>query len=177
MRKKLLLLLLFLVLPLMQGCSQNNSTISADSYFRIHIRANSNLSIDQNVKYKVKDEVVEYLTNNIKLLESKQQVINFVENNSLTIKQLCENTLKNNGFNYSANIVVRNEFFPTRAYGDYVLEADFYDALIIELGEAKGDNWWCVVYPPLCFLNGKEIDTNKIKYTSWIMELINKFFD
>ena len=63
------------------------------------------------------------------------------------------------------------------SYGDYVLEADFYDALIIELGEAKGDNWWCVVYPPLCFLNGKEIDTNKIKYKSWIMELINKFFD
>ena len=55
-----------------------------------------------------------------------------------------------------ANVKFQNEFFPTRVYGDYVLEADFYDALIIELGNASGDNWWCVFYPPLCFLNSKD---------------------
>lgn len=176
--KKLFLILLILILPIVTGCSNNvTNEITADSYFRIHIRANSNLDVDQNVKYKVKDEVVNYLTVKLSQCTSKQQVINCVEGNKQNIKQLCEQVLSNNGFNYSANIVIRNEFFPTRAYGDYVLESDFYDALIIELGEAIGDNWWCVVYPPLCFLNGKEINTDKIKYKSWIMELIGKFFD
>lgn len=173
--KKLVLLLSLLLLPLLQGCSAQN-TISADSYFRIHIRANSNLSIDQNVKYLVKDKVVMFLTEQIEQCKSKEDVILKVEGLKSNIKAICETELKNNGFNYSANVLVRNEYFPTRAYGEYVLDADFYDALIIELGEAKGDNWWCVVYPPLCFLNGKEIDTDKIKYKSYIYELINKFF-
>lgn len=177
MKKYFIFVLMFLIIPLFMGCSTTTNQISADSYFRIHIRANSNLSVDQNVKYLVKDEVVNFLTKKLELCENKNQVINCVEGNQQNIKQLCEQVLNNNGFNYSANIVVRNEYFPTRAYGEYVLEADFYDALIIELGEAKGDNWWCVVYPPLCFLNGKEINTDKIKYKSWIMELIAKFFD
>lgn len=175
--KKVLMLLLVIIMPLMLfGCCKED-TINANSYFRIHIRANSNLEIDQNVKYKIKDCVVEYLTKNLIQCQTKQQVVNFVEQNKQQIKSIADETLKNNGFSYYSNIAVRNEFFPTRAYGEYVLDADFYDALIIELGEAKGDNWWCVVYPPLCFLNGKEIDTNKIKYKSWIKEIISKFFD
>ena len=56
-------------------------------------------------------------------------------------------------------------------------KADFYDALIIELGNASGDNWWCVVYPPLCFLNSKDLNTTNIVYKSKIYELINKFFN
>lgn len=175
MKKKFLFLFLIMLFPLLQGCAQNN-TISADSYFRIHIRANSNLTIDQNVKYLVKDNVVNFLTKQIEHCKTKEDVILKVEQIKPEIKSLCDNVLKNNGFNYSSNIIVRNEYFPTRAYGEYVLDADFYDALIIELGEAEGDNWWCVVYPPLCFLNGKEIDTNQIKYKSYIYELINKFF-
>ena len=177
MKKIMLILLLVLCFPLAQGCNVNSNNISANSYFRIHIRANSNLSVDQNVKYKVKDVVVNYLTNNICNLKNKQDVINFVDNNKQNIKEICETELKNNGFLYLANVTINNEYFPTRAYGEYVLESDFYDALIIELGEAKGDNWWCVVYPPLCFLNNKEINTNQIKYKSWIIELIDKFFD
>ena len=175
--KKFILVLLVIIMPLVTGCSTGKTTISADSYFRIHIRANSNLSVDQNVKYLVKDEVVSFLTKKLETCESKDQVIACVENNKQNIKMLCEQVLTKNGFNYSANIVIRNEYFPTRAYGEYVLESDFYDALIIELGEAKGDNWWCVVYPPLCFLNCKEINTDKIKYKSWIMEVISRFFD
>ena len=78
--------------------------------------------------------------------------------------------LKNAGFNYHSKVAVRNELFPTRVYGDFTLEEGFYDALIVELGEAKGDNWWCVVYPPLCFTG-----TENIKYKSKILEIINSF--
>ena len=58
-----------------------------------------------------------------------------------------------------------------------MLESDFYDALIIELGEACGDNWWCVVYPPLCFLDAKQLDLSNVKYKSKLIEIINNFFD
>ena len=67
---------------------------------------------------------------------------------------------------------LNNEYFPTRAYDDLVLENGYYDALIIELGSGKGDNWWCVVYPPLCFADC----TQKIEYKSKFLEIINKIF-
>ena len=155
------------------GCSPNNK----QEYLRIHIRANSNLTIDQNIKYKIKDEVVNFLTPKIVNATSFIEVENIVELVKVDIENLCNETLKNNGFCYTAKAKIANEFFPTRAYGEYVLESDFYDALIIELGEACGDNWWCVVYPPLCFLDAKQLDLSNVKYKSKLIEIINNFFD
>lgn len=152
------------------------NNISSEQYFRIHIRANSNLEEDQNVKYQVKDAVVEYLTPLITECENKTEVISIVNNNLINLEQVANKVLEKNNKSYKAHAKVREEYFPTRAYGDYVLSADFYDALIMELGNSSGDNWWCVVYPPLCFINGKEIDSNQIKYKSKIMEIINGFF-
>lgn len=163
---------MFCVLFCLTGCTQNK-----ESYLRIHIRANSNLSIDQNVKYLVKDEVVMFLTPIIANSVSFEDVKQKLENNKSNIENVCNSVLKNAGFNYTAKAKIATEYFPTRAYGEYVLESDFYDALIIELGEASGDNWWCVVYPPLCFLNAKEINGTSIKYKSKLIEIINNFFD
>ena len=63
-----------------------------------------------------------------------------------------------------------NEKFPTRVYGEFTLESGYYDAVIVELGEAKGDNWWCVVYPTLCFTGGENV-----KYSSLILKVIEEF--
>ena len=81
-----------------------------------------------------------------------------------------------NGFNYVSNIKINNEYFPTRTYANTTLESGYYDAVIIELGEAEGDNWWCVMYPPLCFVNKNE-NNMQIKYKSKIWEWINSLFD
>ena len=81
---------------------------------------------------------------------------------------LANQVLAKNGFNYKATVAVRNEEFPTRVYEDLTLESGYYDALIVELGRAKGDNWWCVVYPPMCF-TGNE---SGIIYKSKILEII-----
>lgn len=136
-------------------------------YLRLHIRANSNLSVDQNIKYKIKDVIVEYLTPHFSDIESKEQALKKVNSLSSDIKLKCENELRKNGFNYSVNVKVNNEFFPTRKYDNTVLKSGYYDAVIIELGEAKGDNWWCVMYPPLCFVNKNENGT-QIKFESRI---------
>ena len=155
------------------GCSNNNK----ESYLRVHIRANSNLTVDQEIKYKIKDELVNYLTPLIADCNCLNDVKLTLNSNKENIELVCNAVLKNNGFTYCATAKIDTEFFPTRMYGEYVLEADFYDALIVELGDAVGDNWWCVVYPPLCFLNAKQLNTNNIKYKSKLIEIVNNFFD
>lgn len=142
-------------------------------YLRIHVRANSNDQIDQSVKYIVKDEVVKFITPYAAECVDKQTAIKIIESIIPEIEEVCDKTLKENGFGYTSRAEVRAEEFPTRIYGELTLEAGLYDALIIELGTGTGDNWWCVIYPPLCFTSG----TQNVEYRSAIYEIIKKFFD
>ena len=145
-------------------------------YLRLHIRANSNLDVDQNIKYEVKLVVVDFLTPHLCKVKNKQEAINVVNEYSGLLKSECLNILLNAGFDYSVNIKIANEYFPTRTYANTTLESGYYDAVIIELGEAKGDNWWCVMYPPLCFVNNFE-NTTQIKYKSIVYEWFEKIFN
>lgn len=145
-------------------------------YLRLHIRANSNMVVDQNVKYQVKACVVEFLAPLFCNVKSKSEAIKIVENCCDDIKYKCDNVLKQNGFNYVCNVKINNEYFPTRTYQNTTLESGYYDAVIIELGEAQGDNWWCVMYPPLCFVNNFE-NNMQIKYKSKVWEWLNSIFD
>lgn len=152
-----------------------NAKSSAEAetdYLRIHVRANSNEQIDQSVKYKVKDEVVKYITPYAAECKDKQTAMQIIGGILGDIEKVCDGVLKANGFSYSSKASIRSENFPTRVYGDLTLEEGVYDALIIELGTGKGDNWWCVVYPPLCFTSS----TTDVKYRSAILDIINKFF-
>ncbi|MBE7075376.1 MAG: hypothetical protein E7376_05305 [Clostridiales bacterium] len=142
-------------------------------YLRIHIRANSNLEIDQMVKYKIKDAVVNTLTPYIATCNSFDEVKQLMGDNLLLIDSVANSILKENGFTYTAKSKLCEEEFPTRQYGEFVLQAGFYDAIIVELGSAQGDNWWCVVYPPLCFVNSAS--GSNVVYKSRILDLIEKF--
>ena len=139
-------------------------------YLRIHIRANSNSQVDQSVKYEIKDEVVNYLTPFIASCSTKSSALKVRSDNEDNLNGIINEVLKSNGLAYTGKMVVRKELFPTRVYEDFTLEEGFYDAVIIELGKAEGDNWWCVVYPPLCF-QGSE----NLTYKSKIVEIINNF--
>ena len=143
---------------------------SNNEYLRIHIRANSNLAIDQTVKYQVKDAVVDFMIPLLAQCETIEESKKTVNENLSAIERVAESVLTQNGFSYQAFAQIKNEEFPTRSYGNLTLESGFYDALILNLGEGKGDNWWCVVYPPLCFVNGG-ITANTFK--SRILEIIN----
>lgn len=138
-------------------------------YLRIHIRANSDSFEDQQIKYKIRDEVVLFLTPIITNCNSKEQAINAVSEAKSEINRLIDGLLIENGFNYKSNIDIRKENFPTRIYEGVTLESGVYEAVIIELGRAEGQNWWCVVYPPLCFSGG-----DNITYKSKIFDIINK---
>ncbi|MGN0804153.1 MAG: stage II sporulation protein R [Candidatus Coproplasma sp.] len=140
-------------------------------YLRIHVRANSNSEDDQKVKYEVKEEAVKFLTTYITECVTKESAIEVMTSLCDEIACVCDNALKARGFNYGARAQIREEKFPTRVYGELTLEEGFYDALIIELGSGKGDNWWCVIYPPLCFTSAN----CDVEYRSIIFDIINKF--
>ena len=97
-----------------------------------------------------------------------------LENALPQIEEVANGVLAENGFSYTARAAVRREEFPTRVYEDVTLEAGVYDALIVELGEGAGANWWCVVYPPLCFSG--EANGGNVRYRSRLLEIIQNFF-
>ncbi len=140
-------------------------------YLRIHVRANSNTQVDQTVKYAVKDEVVKYLTPFIAECDTKQKAKTLLQKNLSGIEAVANKVLKGAGFNYKAHAKVKKEQFPTRVYGDLELKSGIYEALILELGEGVGDNWWCVVYPPLCFTG-----EGNVVYKSKILDIISDYF-
>ena len=144
----------------------------ANEYLRIHIRADSNEREAQAVKYLVRDGIVEYLTPIVACCETKTEAINGVSARLDGIEKKAEQILSQNGFSYGASAKLTKESFPTRVYENYTLPAGEYTALIVELGEGKGDNWWCVVYPPLCF--AKPTGGNVV-YKSKILEIIENW--
>lgn len=167
----LVILLAALILALIAFAPQE----SEEQYFRIHIRANSNSQTDQAVKYKVKDEIVNYLTPYLAECEDFGSAMKMIERRISGIEAVADRVLRENGFTYKSKASVRQEEFPTRSYDGYVLESGVYDALIVALGSGMGDNWWCVVYPPLCFINASPNGSNEIRYRSKLLEIIENF--
>ena len=165
-----------LLLALIGACcfafSQKPQTVQTGAYLRMHIRADSNEAEAQAVKYQVRDRVVSFLTPVVAECETKEEAMKTLEGMLDRIECVAEEVLRANGFSYGAKASIRKESFPTRIYEEVTLEAGVYDALIIELGSGAGDNWWCVVYPPLCFAGGN----GNITYKSKIAEIIERFF-
>ena len=170
--KKFCISLILLAIIFVTITAGNNTNNQKSEYLRIHIRANSNDSCDQEIKFIIKDLVVEYLTPYIANCQTKNQAIGLLNAKKPELISVINKALKLYGFNYQSNIKIDSEEFPLRVYEGVTLESGFYDAVIVELGKAEGDNWWCVMYPPLCFY-GEETE---VKYKSKIKEIIDKFF-
>ena len=145
---------------------------SNGEYLRIHVRANSNSGYDQSIKYAVKDEIVKFVTPYVAGCTSKEAAMEIIGGITEEIEEVADYALLKLGANYTSSAEVRREHFPTRVYDGVTLEEGDYDALIVELGEGTGDNWWCVIYPPLCFTSAPA----DVKYRSIIKDIIDKFF-
>ena len=165
----MVLIVILSVSMVMVGCDNNAN----NEVVRIHIRANSNSEFDQGVKLKVRDEIVAYITPKIKSCDDSNMVKNILNNHLNDIEKIADDVLKNNGCKYVSSASLDNEYFPSRDYDGLSFPADYYDALIIRLGSGVGDNWWCVAYPPLCFVSN---NTDKVVYKSKLVEIINNMF-
>ena len=129
------------------------STDISNSVIRLHVLANSDSKEDQDLKYKVRDNLLNYMNSICNNCSNKEEAINLVEKNKNNFKQIALDTIHNEGYNYEVNINIGNFEFPTKTYGDISLPSGFYDALRVEIGKAQGQNWWCVMFPPLCFVD------------------------
>lgn len=143
--------------------------LAESEYLRIHIRADSNEPAAQSVKYYVRDAIVSYLTPLVAECETKAEATKALSARLGDLERVASETLREKGFFYGATAELKVERFPTRVYGEYTLPAGEYAALIVRLGSGEGDNWWCVVYPPLCFAADNGTD---VIYKSKIQEII-----
>ncbi len=122
---------------------------------RLHIVANSDSDTDQNLKLAVRDEILKNSTDIFKDCDSVDQAITTAGDNIEVIYAIANNVLKREGFTYKAKVSVGERYFDTRVYDDFTLPAGNYTSLIVDLGEAAGKNWWCVVFPCVCVPSAK----------------------
>ena len=148
----IILLLLFIIISAISYVSAVSENIS-DSVFRLHVIANSDSEEDQNLKYIVRDNLIEYMNFLTKDITSKESAIKIAKEHEQDFYNIAKNTIKENGYDYDVKIEIGNSYFPTKYYGDISLPAGYYDALKVEIGSASGQNWWCVMFPPLCFVD------------------------
>ena len=154
-KRCLVLIVLFLFYTFICAFSYASSVSSdiSDSVFRLHIIANSDSEEDQNLKLVVRDNVLAYMKEIATDISSKEEAISVITSHLDDFKAIASETISNAGYDYDVNISVGEFDFPTKNYGDISLPAGIYDALRIEIGEAKGHNWWCVMFPTLCFVD------------------------
>lgn len=151
----LLLLILFTIFILFSAFSYVNAVSSeiSNSVFRLHVIANSDSEEDQNLKYKVRDSLLEYMNSLCSNVSSKQEAISIVQNHVEDFKNIAKRVISDNGYEYTVSVEIGQYDFPTKEYGDITLPAGMYDALRVKIGSATGHNWWCVMFPPLCFVD------------------------
>lgn len=124
-----------------------------DEIIRFHVRANSDSEEDQALKLKVRDKILKETKYLLKESKSIDETRSIMKNNLDNIKYIAQKVLEDEGENYDVNVTFGIERFPTRKYGNLVFPAGEYEALVVDIGEGKGQNWWCVMFPPLCFVD------------------------
>ena len=176
---------LYSVIPFQAVCTEIPNDV-----FRFHILANSDTEEDQALKLKVRDKVLEKTKILFDTANSKSDAEEYVKANLDAIEEIAQNEVYKNGYNYPVKVV--NMHFDTRCYESYTLPAGMYDALRITIGNAKGHNWWCVMYPSICISTVDEgksraknalsddeysvVTDEKVEYKFFIVELFQRIF-
>lgn len=125
----------------------------ASQIVRFHVRANSDSDSDQQLKLKVKDEIITYLRPMLEKSKSLEESKQILSRHTDHIKSKAESVLKKEGSTQSVSVYFENSYFPMKTYGDVTFPPGVYEAFRIDIGESTGRNWWCVLYPPLCFVD------------------------
>lgn len=135
--------------------NQNEVTVDeiAEKLIRFHVIANSDGEADQNLKLKVRDEVLEYIQPILKESESLEESREILNEKNQEILKIAEKVIKDNGYNYKVASTLSKEYFPVKTYGNITLPQGEYEAYRIIIGSGEGQNWWCVMFPPICFVD------------------------
>lgn len=155
---------------------------------RLHIRANSDSSSDQELKLYVRDKIINEISPLYNGANTKDDAVKITQQNIDYIKDVAQNAVYEKGYDYRVSVGIKNEFFDTRYYDDFTMPSGNYDSLLVEIGSGQGENWWCVMYPSLCVgaaskknmsdnLNDNEysvVTSNKFEFRFKIVEYYRK---
>ncbi len=125
----------------------------SNKLIRFHVIANSDNAQDQALKLKVRDKVLEYIYPKLKTSKSIEESRSIIKANDEAIKKIAEEVVRKNGYNYAVATELSKQKFPVKAYGNITLPQGEYEAYRILIGSGSGQNWWCVMFPPLCFID------------------------
>ncbi len=167
-------------------------TVNPQDVMRLHILANSDSNRDQQIKYKVRDAIVAYLTPQLEQINSPVQARQIIAGNQEQLVKLADEVLSKEQAGYQADLQMGEFDFPIRSYGTLLFPAGRYAAVKILLGQGSGQNWWCVLFPPLCFIDGTHAEAvtvaatpvevaqspaelNQIQFKSKLVEIIENW--
>lgn len=151
---------------------EENFEIPEDA-IRIRILANSNTEYDQNIKNVVKNNVQDYMYNLLKDTKDIKNAEKIIGNNLNNIDNQVNITLQKLNYNLPYQVNFGLNYFPKKVYKGVEYDDGYYESLLITLGEGKGDNWWCVLFPPLCLIEAEE--STEVEYKSFVKEIIDKY--
>ena len=174
--KKIILIILIIIISIFLYINVNAEVFIPNSAIRVRVVPNSNSVIDQNMKNKVKNYVSNYMSiklNDVTDVDKAREIIN---NSTDELDENIRKIFRDNNYDMNYKINYGSNHFPNKVYKGVIYNEGDYESLVVYIGEAKGDNWWCVLFPPLCLLEADESDTGEVEYRSFVRDMINKIF-
>ena len=176
MKKTIFLFLIIIVIYVVIGNVVTTNNIIPEDAIRMRVIANTNSEYDQSVKQEVRktlEKDMYSLLNNTTDLEEARTLIN---NNLDNIEKNIDKTLQQNNYKLPFSINFGLNYFPEKEFKGVKYEEGYYESVVVTLGEGLGDNWWCVLFPPLCLLEAEESEIDNVEYTTMVKTIIDKYF-
>lgn len=172
MKKLLIIVCIGLVFVGMKKANSKTFTIPSEA-IRLRVVANSNEQKDQYVKYEVTNHIQEKLYELLKNTKGVDEARQIISKNMAYLDDEVKKVLVKENYPYSYELKYGLNFFPEKVYQGVTYEEGYYESLLVTLGKGEGDNWWCVLFPPLCLMEAEESD--EVEYKFFIQELIEKY--
>ena len=176
MKKTLIVLGIILGTYMIIGVKAEELVEIPNNAIRIRVIANSNSEYDQEKKSEIRKEVQLYMQDLLKDAKTTEEARTIINNNLNNLNKKLDNYLTQINYNKEYKINFGLNYFPEKEYKGIKYKEGLYESLLITLGEGKGNNWWCVLFPPICLLEAEETEKNNIEYKSLVKELIKKYF-
>ena len=176
MKKTLIVLGIILTTYMIIGVKAEEIIEIPNNAIRIRVIGNSNTDYDQEKKQEIRKEVQIYMQNLLKNAKTTEEARTIIQNNITNLNKKLDTYLHQLNYDITYNINFGLNYFPEKEYKGIKYKEGLYESLLITLGEGKGNNWWCVLFPPICLLEAEETETDEIEYKSFVKELIEKYF-
>lgn len=173
---KKIMILLSIITVIFVSNKATEDLIIPEEAIRVRVVANSNSIDDQAMKQTVKNNIEKQITELLMGAESIKDARSILKSNLDNINKTVKRILEKNNYSMDYEVNYGYNHFPQKRYKGVVYEEGDYESIVITLGSGQGDNWWCVLFPPLCLMESNSNDIEEVEYKSFIKELIDKYF-